>query len=642
MRARRFVGASGVALFVALGCGDGTRQGAPATASSEGDGTGPFVSEGAAEPAPWILSAPDGVAAGGWVYAMIDRPLSAVIVELHGRDLGEPSSRLYADMPGGVWRVPDDLAPGPGALTVRLRADPEVATTHAMLVWAPRFSEVADATGLAQVHDATGSPPECAESHTGLAFGDVDGDARPDVLVGNVGSGLRMFAGEGDRSGDGLPDFRDITAAVGLAGIDAVAMATFVDLEGDGDLDLFVGRRGTNRMLENRRVPDGALEFRDVTAAVGLGVESQRTMGAAFGDYDADGDLDLYVVNHAFCFPEQGSDVRADDHLYRNDDGVFVERTQELGPVTASVGFSAAWVDVERDGDPDLVVINDAVGGMIGRPNALWRNDGAEPDGTGWRFTDVSEASGVAIAGANGMGLALGDLDDDGFVDLAFTDIGPNHVLMNAGDGTFVDVAAEAGVERRELPWARTSITWAAHMFDHDHDGDLDLYFSGGRIKGPAPIPDAFFDNRGDGTFADLTWSGGLADPDHGKASGLVDLDRDGAWDLVTANWGGPLRVYRNRAVPPGRHWLVVELRGVGKNRDALGAIVELTVGDRTLTCFHSGRPALGGGGETACHFGLGDVATVDGLRVHWPDGLVDDRPVPEVDRRIEVVHPAG
>lgn len=622
---------------------DGTSSGAPGSLT-DGRDTDPdgSESEGMREPAPRILDAPQGVAAGGWVWAMFDQPLSAVELALGARPLGEPLTPLHGDQPGGIWRVPDDLAPGDAVLTVWLRDAPELQSERAIEITAPHFADVAEPTGLAQVHDATGSPVECAESHTGLAFGDIDGDDRPDVLVGHVGAGLRMHRNGGDLDGDGMPDFSDVTAEVGLAGIDAVAMATFVDLEGDGDLDLFVGRRGTNRVFRNRRVPEGELAFDDVTLELGLGAEDQRTMGAAFGDYDGDGDLDLYVVNHAYCFPEPGSEIRADDHLYRNDDGVFVERTHELGPVVSSVGFSAAWVDVERDGDPDLVVINDAVGGVIGLPNALWRNDGPADDGDGWRFTDASEASGLALAGANGMGLALGDLNDDGLVDLAFTDIGPNHLMVNAGDGTFVDVAEAAGVQRSRLPWDRSSITWAAHLFDHDHDGDLDLYFSGGRIKGPAPIPDAFFDNLGDGTFADATWTAGLSDPDHGKASGLVDLDRDGAWDLVTANWAGPLRVYRNRAAAPERHWLVVELQGLGKNRDALGAIVEVGAGDRTLTCFHSARPSLGGGGETACHFGLGDIATIDTLRIHWPDGLVDDRAVPRVDRRIRVVHPAG
>lgn len=630
-----------------LGCNDGPTPGGSDRGEGESDGdetssTGDDV----LLPPPEIVAAPGRAARGGRVYVMVDLPMHELVLDVDGRVLDGPREPLQADLPGALTRLPDDLPLGPATLFVRRRDQPESAAAHALEIVEPRFVDVAPAVGLAQVHDVTGSPPECAESHTGLAFGDWDGDGDADAFVGHVGRGGQLYRNMGDRDGDGLPELDDATAAAGLGELDAVSMATFVDLEGDGDLDLFVGRRGTNVVLRNRLVPTGEAGFDDVTLEVGLGVESQRTMGVAFGDYDGDDDLDLYVVNHAYCFPTQGSEIRARDHLYRNDDGVFVERSggpegDLVGSVLDSVGFSAAWVDVERDGDQDLVVINDDVGGLIGEPNALWRNDGPRPGG-GWIFTDVSQASGVALPGVNGMGLALGDVNGDGLVDLAFTNIGENVLLLNAGDGTFEDVSFEAGVERRRLPWDRQSITWAPHLFDHDDDGDLDLYFSGGRIKGSQPVPDAFFDNRGDGTFEDLTWGSGLDDPAHGKASVLVDLDRDGAWELATAAWGDELRVYHNRVdrAATGHHFIDVELRGRGGNRDAVGAIVELGTAAGVQTCFHGGRPSLGGGGETACHFGLGAAAQVTSLRITWPDGSITEPSLPAVDQRIMVVQP--
>lgn len=631
----------------ALGCNDGPTPGGDDRGDGESDGDETSsTGTDALLPPPEIVAAPDRAARGGRIYVVVDLPMYALTLDVDGRVLDGPREPLQADLPGALTRLPDDLPLGPATLFVRRRDQPESAAAHALEIMEPRFVDVAPAVGLAQVHDVTGSPPECAESHTGLAFGDWDGDGDADAFVGHVGRGGRLYRNMGDRNGDGLPEFDDATAAAGLGELEAVAMATFVDLDGDGDLDLFVGRRGTNVVLRNRLVPTGQAAFDDVTLEVGLGVESQRTMGVAFGDYDGDDDLDLYVVNHAYCFPTQGSEVRARDHLYRNDDGVFVERSggpegDLVGSVLDSVGFSAAWVDVERDGDQDLVVINDDVGGLIGEPNALWRNDGPRPGG-GWIFTDVSQASGVALPGVNGMGLALGDVNGDGLVDLAFTNIGENVLLLNAGDGTFQDVSFEAGVQRRRLPWDRQSITWAPHLFDHDDDGDLDLYFSGGRIKGSQPIPDAFFDNRGDGTFEDLTWGSGLDDPAHGKASVLVDLDRDGAWELVTAAWGDELRVYHNRVdrAATGHHFIDVELRGRGGNRDAVGAIVELGTAAGVQTCFHGGRPSLGGGGETACHFGLGAAAQVTSLRITWPDGSMTEPSLPAVDQRMVVVQP--
>lgn len=623
------------------GCHDGhaptpageTETGDESSSGSEGGGI-----------APEIVAAPAAVARGSRLYVVVDTPLFELELELAGRVLEGVREPLFADLPGALVRIPDDLPVGPTMLVVRRRDDPAARAEHALEIVIPRFVDVATGSGLAQRHDVTGSPPECAESHTGLAFGDYDADGAPDVFMGHVGEGGRLHRNVGDRDGDGVPEFEDVTAAAGLAGVDAVSMAMFVDLEGDGDLDLFVGRRGANRVFRNRLVPDGVASFEDVTLALGLGDDEQRTMGVAFGDYDGDEDLDLYVVNHAFCFPRPGSEIRARDHLYRNDGGVFVERTHDLtlldpdDPLIDSVGFSAVWVDVERDGDQDLVVINDDVGGRIGSPNALWRNDGPAADG-GWTFTDVSTASGVGLAGVNGMGLAIGDVNHDGFVDLAFSNIGDNVLLLNAGDGTFENVSAQAGITRGSLPWERQSITWAAHLFDHDDDGDLDLYFSGGRIKGMQPIPDAFFDNRGDGSFADMTWSSGLSDPGHGKGSALVDLDRDGAWELATVAWGEELRVYHNRVDRP-HHWLDVELEGRGANRDGLGSIVEVRSELGTQTCFLTGRPSLGGGSETTCHFGLGTETEVLEVAITWPDGSISEPSPPPLDQRIRWVQP--
>jgi hypothetical protein len=624
----------------AAGCGSVASPGV----LDDGEGGSSSTDDGqvSSVAAPVIVLAPDVVARGTRLYVLVDVPMQLVELELAGRVLDGTRQPLLTDLPGALVPLPADLPLGPTTLVARRRDAPDAMAERAIELVEPRFVDVAAATGLAQTHDVSGAPPECAESHTGLAFGDYDGDGRLDAFVGHVGREGRLHRNVGDRDGDGLPEFDDATAAAGLSGVDAVAMATFVDLEGDGDQDLFVGRRGENRMFRSRLVPEGEAAFEDVTEALGLGGYDQRTMGAAFGDYDGDDDLDLYVVNHAYCFPEDGSDIRASDHLYRNDGDRFVERTEDLpSPIVSSVGFSAAWVDVERDGDQDLVVINDDVGGWIGDHNALWRNDGPA-EGEGWRFTEISLAAGVGIRGVNGMGLALGDVNGDGLVDMAFTNIGDNVLLLNTGDGTFVDVSQAAGIARGWLPWDRESITWAVHLLDHDDDGDLELYYSGGRIKGVQLVPDAFFDNRGDGTFADLTWASGLSDPGHGKASALVDLDRDGAWELVTAAWGEELRVYHNRVdrSASGHHWLDVELQDRGGNRDALGAIVELESEAGTQTCFHGQRPSLGGGGETACHFGLGTASEVLAVRITWPDGALTEPPAPAVDQRVRYVRP--
>jgi hypothetical protein len=518
------------------------------------------------------------------------------------------------------------------------------------VISAPLFVDVAEATGLANLHDVTGHPGQCAESQTGVAFADYDNDGDSDAYVGNVGSPGRLLRNDGPPGAGGLPRFVDVTQELGLT-VDDVASASFVDYDNDGDRDLHVGRRGPNVLLQNRLVEDGAALFVDVTEDAGVAGGEQRTMGAAWGDYDGDGDLDLYAVNHARCFPVDGSVLDSQDRLYRNDGGAFVEVTEALLGVDAgspvhSLGFSAVWVDVELDGDVDLIVINDHIGGLSG-PNALWRNDGAGGPG-GWQFTSVAGAGGLAIPagaggeGANGMGLAIGDVDHDGFVDVAFTNIGPNYLMINQRDGTFVDVSEELRTRRGVLPWQTPSITWAVHLFDYDNDADLDLYYAGGDILGNREIPDALLRNDGD-RFREATWAAGLAAFGHGKGSALVDLDRDGNLEFATAHWASPLRVFHNRQAELGtpRRWLVVELVGTTSNRDALGSVVAVEAeGLPRQTCFHSGNPSLGAGGELACHFGLAGAAKISRVEVTWPDGQVSTPDPPALDSRVTYTQP--
>lgn len=581
-------------------------------------------------PSPTILDAPAAITPGALVYVSTDEPLNQLTISLGDAEL-DPERFLMTESPTGLFHVPDDAPLGPNQLRAAFRDTPEFADTRDIEVQAPWLEDVAEDVGLRFIHNAQGSPPECAESHTGLAWGDYDADGTMDVFLGNVGSASHFY--RGTISASGL-QFEEVSAAVGLGGIDAVAMATFVDLEGDGDADLYVGRRGENRMFLNRLAESGEARFEEVADARGLVVDSQRTMGAAFGDYDGDGDLDLYEVNHAFCFPQADAEVRARDHLFENVEGVFVERTQWLtSPVLDSVGFSASWIDTDRDGDLDLIVINDDVGGDIGMPNAHWRNDGPGENGD-WRFTEVGASTGLALPGVNGMGLAFGDLNDDGFVDLAFSNIGANHLLLSDGDGTWTDTVDT--IERAQLPWARGSTTWAVHLPDLDNDGDLDFYATGGRIKGIQAVVDAVFENDGQQQFTERTWSSGALDPEHGKSSALVDVDGDGGLDIVTTAWGGALRVYRNARAPASQnHWLQLELEQDGPNRDALGAIVTLEAAGRTRTCFHSNRPSLGGGSDDACHFGLGETTRIDGLSVEWPDGSLTEHAPVAVDRRV-------
>lgn len=590
---------------------------------------------------------------GGTLYVQTDVAIAGVELRLAGASLSAPpilTGGGFNGVGGGLFALPRDLEPGEHELRVRSRGAAADSDAAIITIAAPIFADVAEATGLLQTHDISGHPTDCAWSSTGLAFADYDNDGDSDFYVGNIGSAGRLLRNDGDNNGDGLPDFVPVTAALGLGGVENVSMASFMDYDNDGDRDLFIGRRGANVLMKNQLVETGEPGFLDVTAAVGLGADSQRTMGVAWGDYDGDGDLDLYVVNHALCFPRKGSELRPQDHLYRNDAGVFTEISAQLalgpGSPLLALGFSAAWLDIERDGDPDLIVINDHIAGLSG-PNALWRNDGPGDQPGAWRFTNVAAAAGLAIPadasgeGVNAMGLAIGDVDHDGYPDIAFSNIGPNYLLRNRGDGTFEDISAMSGMRRGVLPWDKRSITWAVHLFDYDNDADLDLYFAGGPIHDTTKIPDALLRNDGPTAdavprFTEVTWAAGLDDLGSGKGSALIDLDRDGALEFATARWADRLRVYHNQRPAPQGHWLTVDLVGTTSNRDALGSIVEVeTPTGPTQTCFRTPNPSLGAGGSPECHFGLGTADSITKIKITWPNGQVDTPAVPNIDTRV-------
>jgi len=653
-----------VLLVLLAGCGDPVATvgaSASATAGTGGSATtGPTTTDDAGTspttgPAlidgPRIERSTPSTTPGGSLYVQTDVAIADVELRLGGLPLPEPPILVGGgadDLRGALFALPPGLGLGEVELRVRSRGAADDSDSATVSVVAPTFVDVAEATGLLQVHDISGHPLHCAWSSTGLAFGDLDNDGDSDFYVGNIGGPGRLLRNDGDNHG--LPTFVPVTDELGLGAVDNVSMASFMDYDNDGDRDLFIGRRGADVLMQNRLIETGAPGFVDVTAAVGLGEHEQRTMGVAWGDYDGDGDLDLYVVNHALCFPRKGTELRPQDHLYRNDGGVFTEVSEQLdtGPESAllGLGFSAVWLDYDRDGDQDLIVINDHIIGL-GGPNALWRNDGPGDQPGAWRFTSVGAAAGLAIPlnengqGVNGMGLAIGDVDHNGYPDLAFSNIGPNFLLLNRGDGTFMDVSAAAGVRRGGLPWQRRSITWGVHLFDYDNDADLDLYFAGGTIHDQALIPDALLRNDSDPAdetlrFTDVTWAAGLADLGSGKGSALVDLDRDGALDLATARWADSLRVYHNQRPGAQGHWLSVDLIGTTSNREALGSIVELeTPGGPRQTCFRTPNPSLGAGGEQDCHFGLGAETTISRITITWPNGQVTTPAAPAVDTRV-------
>lgn len=454
------------------------------------------------------------------------------------------------------------------------------------------FEDVTDAAGVAAPHSA-------AYFITGQAWGDFDGDGHDDLYTTSAWSANRLWR----NLGDGGFELHDPDGAHALEQR-ASGGTTFVDYDGDGLLDLLVLARGRHTLLKGQ--PGGG--FVDVTDAAGLAREGEGE-SAAWGDFDGDGHLDLYIV-HWYFQGKEGSPKQR-DVLYRNNgDGSFTDITDRLDDErTHGPGFAALWFDYDNDGDLDLYVLNDKHFG-----NVLWRNDG--PGCDGWCFADVSETSGAQHP-ADAMGIAVGDYDNDGDLDVAFTGTNELILLENhtaQGSPEFAEATQSAGVAIEE------GIGWGLAFADFDNDGWLDLYVNIGHPDEPG---NRLFLNNGDGSFRDVSVASGANDAGVSTGLAVADYDRDGDLDFVVGNRGDSYRLYANRLDPDGAEdWLRVVLNGpAGGFSSAVGARVRLVTDDGREQIREARiGSGLGGNHGFGLHFGLGSAQPAR-LEIRWPDG---------------------
>ena len=533
-------------------------------------------------------------------------------------------------------------------------ADSNVATITAKVVGPPiatdiRFDDTTLESGVDFQHaHVKASVP----AGVGVAAGDYNGDNLLDIYITNPSGPNSLYRNNGDGT------FSDVAAAAGVSVPTPTGNgAGWADYDNDGDLDLFAAGFGaTSQLFRN----DGDGTFTDVTEGGGLDdqQDSYNTTGVAWGDYDSDGDLDLLVVRHFSdpllepVYTGVPTEIVRPLGLYRNNgDGTFANVTELLGNPTITggnvkgVGFKPGFMDYDSDGDVDIYVVNDH--GHEFYPNVLWRN---ESNGT---FTDVSLTSGTNI-GLYGMGLAVGDHDNDGDLDFFFTDIGPSVFLDNRGDGTFENKSVEAGTGRGFIEEADSKLSyssgWGAEFADLDNDGLLDLYVVAGYLLGsPLPTaayePNAVFLNNGDGTFADVSSQTGADDTGVGRGVVAADFDVDGRIDLFVVNLvhknGDPgiARLFRNTTVTSNR-WLEFKLVGSTSNTFGLGARIKVTAGGITRV-----RDMGTSGGHMShsvvpVHFGLGAATRAETVEIRWPSGTVQTLTDVPVDQLLTVTEP--
>ncbi len=423
----------------------------------------------------------------------------------------------------------------------------------------------------------------------GVALADFDGDHDLDLVVsGDASSTLGIYAN------DGAGAFTNVTASAGVATMLKISGLVAGDYDADGDLDLIVTRWLKPLILLKN---DGAMHFTDATFSAGLWAQSGAGAGAAFGDYDGDGWIDLAVANRCGT---NASAVR--NKLFRNrGDGTFEDVTSAAGVDNGTFpGFHVSWVDLDRDGDLDLYVANDKGTGNP-RWNRLYRNRG---DGTFFEDTD----SGAQVS-ADAMGNATGDINGDGYPELYIPNIPVgNMLLMSIDQGAhFADKATLWGVRA-------FGTCWGSAFFDGDNDGDLDLLTVSDHFDN-----DFYFEGTGAVPFFDRTEACGLINTLDSYCLAIGDIDNDGDIDAIVQDFSAPIRVMVNQLNEPDREWLSLRAMPRGANTHGIGTQVDVIAGDLRAWRHVEAGSAYKSHSSTDLHIGLASHAHATSVVVSFP-----------------------
>ena len=444
----------------------------------------------------------------------------------------------------------------------------------------------------------------------GVVWGDYDNDGDLDLYVAHSGIGPNWKMEEDvfyRNNGDGT--FTDATAEAGLGENKGDARyAGSLDFDNDGYLDLYVYNPTWNGAVDNRLLlyrNNGDGTFTDVTEDAEIkGLVGVSTGTGTFADYDNDGDLDMYFI---FSW-------RTRIFYENNGDGTFTDRTDRAGLGDEHRGFHVTSGDYDNDGDMDIYLSNGTGEGVM-VPAVLYRNNG---DGT---FTDVAEEAGVS-EDRNGRAVTFLDYDNDGDLDLLAGGAPRNRLYRNNGDGTFTDVAAEVGF-----------ILSAFHGLtagDYDNDGYIDVFAMEWNK------PRMLYHNNGDGTFTNIAADAGVkTQAMAGGGCALADYDNDGDLDLYVANLTTFDMLYRNNG--NDNNWLHIKLVGTESNRDGVGARVTVKAGD--LSMIREINPGYDRAQSSlTAHFGLGQNTKADSIEIRWPSGPLVKEGVGVIPARVDVL----
>ncbi len=548
------------------------------------------------------------------------------------------------------------------------------------------YEDVTASTVLKDYKCVSGSPKKeyiLEATACTVAVFDYDNDGKPDIFLLN-GSTIDAERGKEKAPRSALYrnlgdwKFEDVTEKAGVFndrwGMGVVA----ADYDNDGDIDIFVSNYGISRLYNN----NGNGTFTDVAEKVGLAITGWHT-GASFGDYDGDGRLDLFVPAYVdfdlndlppspldvgkdgntgtnfcqfrgqpvMCGP-RGLKGGKDSLFHQKPDGTFEEVGDKIGVDDDGnyYGFSSVFVDVDDDGDLDLLVVNDST------PKQLYLNDGKG------RFEEFGYPSGIALNENGreqaGMGLGVGDFDNDGRVDFHITNFSDdsNTLYRNDGDSNFTDITFQAGLGEPTIPF----LGWGTSFLDFNNDGWKDLIVANGHVY---PVVDEYqwgtsfaqqillFENKGKDGRNRISFDrvgaapgSGLAEAINVRGLAVADFDGDGRLDVVTNNMDSGPALLKNVSKIMG-NWIAIDLVGdpaKGTPADGIGSKVTVTV-NGVKQRFDSISGA-GYASQNSCtiHVGIGAARSIDSIEVQWANGSVEKYTVDGFNKRIRIAQGKG
>ena len=529
------------------------------------------------------------------------------------------------------------------------------------------FVDIHDAAGL-RVPLTSGSEASkkyIIESNgTGVALVDYDNDGRLDVFLVNGSRFDRVPDGQEPTSrlyhNAGNNQYIDVSEQAGVARAGWGSGVCGGDYDNDGFLDLYVTYWGPNSLLRNL----GNGRFTDVAAPSGVdGPPREWSSGCTWLDYDRDGHLDLFVASYqefepdrnplpglhcnwqglpVFCGP-RGHPFGTVTLFHNRGDGTFDDASQQAGVRRAGgyYAFTSIAADLDEDGWIDIYVACDST------PNLLFRNN---RNGT---FTDVALESGIALDSngleQGGMGLGLGDFDNDGLFDLVKTNFAfeYSNLFRNAGDGTFVDHVIAAGLWTNPL-----YVGWGVAFTDLDNDGWKDVVQVTGHVYPEVDerkhgmgyrSPRVVFRNLGTGRFDNVSNRTGpaIAARHSSRGAAFGDIDNDGDVDVLVMNMGEPPSLLRND-LASANHWITVQLRGTRSNRSAIGASVSVSSAGLRQKDVVLSQSSFLSQSDLRLHFGLGAATEVERFTVRWPHGVTEAFDGGGVDRVVLLVEGSG